>query len=99
MALQRTKLWLVHDVRTSRWGQADGSRAPGAARRVSDFLRDLVSEFPYRSVGRFFIHIAEYSRNGQQVRTDRSGCGVCGLLGFRFVTADCAGRRAQTDSV
>src|SRR5579862_1277626 len=49
VALQRSKLRLIHDVCAPRWLPAEFQRATTAVYSISDFLCNLISELPHRT--------------------------------------------------
>ena len=82
VALQRTELRAVHDVR------APGGRGPGQSYspcviwRVRSFVSDSVSRISYRAVDRSAVSVARDSARDKPLGADYSGRGVRGTLGL-----------------
>lgn len=55
MALQRTELWFIHDVRATSGVSAAPRRTSSTLRCVSTFIRNFILRFSYRTIDRSFI--------------------------------------------
>ena len=85
LALQRTELWPVHDVRPARRSHSIHRRPARFVLGISHFLPDFISEFHDRPVERSLVHLARNSRADQLCCSPVAGGGVHRVFDLRLV--------------
>ena len=80
-------------------GTAHITRAARPLRSIPDLVRSLAVEPPHRAFCRSSVRLAQHSRGNKLASPDRTRHRICGLLRFRTVPADLAGRIPQNDPV
>src|SRR5579862_7852301 len=85
LALQRSELRPVHDVRPAGRSNPFDCRPASLVLRISDFLPALVSQLLDRAFERSFVHLAGNAGTGQLRCSVSSGSGVRGLFHLRVV--------------
>src|ERR1700685_3789531 len=99
MALQRTELRPVHDVRAARGSATGEGRAARFVWCVCGFVSRIVSGISYRAVVRPAVFVAGNSGGGEPLGAGAAVTGIRCAFGFRAIAFGAGDGMAKTGSV